>query len=299
MSEPTSPSDNVSPELSEADHFPRSPKLPKQSPLYWVAEKDRYLRQLLIRDIQSITGRTLLVYFANVNDLRAQISSGDDAYLAEMLRDAKGGPVDLLIETPGGFTDATEKLVSVLRNVAADLRVIVPRYAKSNGTILALAGSAILMGPCSELGPADPFLPLSPNDAVPAHFLTKIAKVDPIIQQAAVHAIRQTAELAATLLASGMMKGCDEQDISKVVRHLATRDHYPSHGSVIDMEEAARLGLTVIKHDNDDELWQRVWLLRCMYEHDAARAGAIKIFEGPYLSNSLKPPSQTGVRGAA
>ena len=79
--------------------------LPSQSPLFWVAEKDRYLRQLLIRDIQAETGRTLLVYFAVVTDPRAQIVIGDDTYFAEMLRDAKGGAVDLMIETPGGFTD--------------------------------------------------------------------------------------------------------------------------------------------------------------------------------------------------
>jgi hypothetical protein len=40
----------------------------------------------------------------------------------------------------------------------------------------------------------------------------------------------------------------------------------------------------------DDELWQRIWLLRCMYEHDARRAGALKIFKGQSISNSLRAP---------
>lgn len=291
MTGESSQSDNASAPPTEAvtEHFPRTAKLPKQSPLYWVAEKDRYLRQLLIRDIQAQTGRTLLVYFANANDIRAQIAPGDDMYLAEMLRDAKGGPVDLLIETAGGFTDATEKLVSVLRAMTSDLRVIVPRYAKSNGTILAIAGSSILMGPCSELGPSDPLITINGN-SVPAHFLAHAQNVDAVIQQFAVHAIKQTAQLAGQLLENGMMKGRSSQDIQTVVEHLSTRNHYPSHGSVIDMQEARRLGLDIIMHSDDDDLWQRIWLLRCMYEHDANRAGAIKIFEGPYLSNSLKPP---------
>src|SRR5262249_60941907 len=42
--------------VSSADQFPRSKSLPRQSPLFWVAEKDRYLRQLLLRDIQDATG---------------------------------------------------------------------------------------------------------------------------------------------------------------------------------------------------------------------------------------------------
>ena len=192
------------------------------------------------------------------------------------------------LSTPGGVTDVTEKIASLLRSVAPDLRVVVPRYAKSNGTMLALVGSAILMGPCSELGPSDPLIPIGPNNFVPAHFLATTQNIDPIIQQAAAHAIRQTAQLATALLSTGMMQGKDPTQIDNVVKSLSTRHHYPSHGSVIDMAEAERLGLNVLKFTDADELWQRLWLLRCMFEHDAIRAGAVKIFEGPYMSNSLR-----------
>jgi hypothetical protein len=276
------------PASGSAEQFPRSKSLPRQSPLFWVAEKDRYLRQLLIRDIQEITGRTVLSYFAVTNDPRAQIAAGDDAYFAEMARDAKGGPVDLLIETAGGLTDATEKLVSILRGLLPDLRVIVPCRAKSNGTMLALLGKQIVMGPCSELGPADPFISIAPNNMVPAHFLVNVKGVDPIISQVAEHAIKQTRQIATTLLETGMMRGRDAQAIKEVVEALTSRQQYHSHGSVIDADEAERLGLQVLKLNLDDDLWQRLWLLRCMYEHDATRAGALKIFEGPNISNSLR-----------
>jgi Serine dehydrogenase proteinase len=271
-----------------ADQFPRSKSLPRQSPLFWVAEKDRYLRQLLIRDIQETTGRTLLVYFGSVNDPRAQIGPGDDAYFAEMIRDAKGGPVDLLIETAGGWTDPTEKIASLLHNLVPNLRVIVPCRAKSNGTILALAGTEIVMGPCSELGPADPLISIAPGNMVPAHFLLNVNGVDPIFVQAANHAVKQTAMIARSLLSTGMMKGQGPAKIDAVVQALSSRQEYPSHGSVIDADEAARLGLCVKKLSQDDELWQRLWLLRCMYDHDLARAGGLKIFEGPTVSNTLR-----------
>jgi hypothetical protein len=52
-----------------------------------------------------------------------------------------------------GFTDPTEKIASLLKTLAPDLRVIVPCLAKSNGTMLALVGSNVIVGPCSELGP--------------------------------------------------------------------------------------------------------------------------------------------------
>jgi len=113
-----------------------------------------------------------------MTDQRAQISLGDEVYFTEMLRDAKGGAVDLLIETPGGYTDPTEKIASLLRTLAPDLRVIVPYRAKSNGTMIALVGSDIIMGPASELGPADPFISLGPNNIVPAHFLIGVKWVN-------------------------------------------------------------------------------------------------------------------------
>src|SRR5947209_11249475 len=56
------PSLNVN---QRVEKFPRSTDLPVQSPLFWVEQKDRYLRQLLIRDLEELTGRRLVVYFAN------------------------------------------------------------------------------------------------------------------------------------------------------------------------------------------------------------------------------------------
>lgn len=287
----SSGSDPQRQDLASSDPFPRGTALPRQSPLFWVAEKDRYLRQLLIRDIQQITARSLLVYFA-LPEPHGHISPGDDAYFVELVRDAKSGGVDLLIETPGGYTDTAEKLASLLRQLTPDLRVIVPCKAKSNGTMLALVGSQVVMGPGSELGPADPLIVLGPNNSIPAQFILSAPNgtVDPIIVQAAAHAVAQTQKLAKDLLGSGMMKGRDSAEIDATVDALSSRNTYKSHGSVIDCEEAIRLGLDVVKLNADDDLWHKLWLLRCMYEHDLRSSGAVKIFEGQTISNKLRAP---------
>jgi ClpP class serine protease len=44
--------------------------------------------------------------------------------------------------------------------------------------MIALVGSDIIMGPASELGPADPFISLGPNNIVPAHFLIGVKWVN-------------------------------------------------------------------------------------------------------------------------
>lgn len=274
--------------------FPRGLGAPKQSPLFWVAEKDRYLRQLMIRDIEQITGRRLLVYFADGEDADpgAQILSSDDVHFAELLGDGTDCPADLLIETDGGSTDATEKLVGLLRTLIPDLRAIVPRRAKSNGTLLALAAGSIVMGTTSELGPIDPFVDISPEARVPAHILLAEG-VQPLIQSTALYAIGQTKTLAGELLRSGMLKGRPDEEIDALVAKLASRDHYHSHGSVIDADEAARLGLVITRLSDRDPLWQKLWLLRCMYAHDLRASGYVKIFEGRFISNTLRTVEKT------
>ena len=73
--------------------FPRSAALPNQSPLFWVSHKDRYLRQLLISDIEEETGRSLIVYFTDCDNSAAQIDQADDAYLSELLTPCIGKSV--------------------------------------------------------------------------------------------------------------------------------------------------------------------------------------------------------------
>jgi hypothetical protein len=84
------------------EKFPRNSELPTQSPLFWVEQKDRYLRQLLIRDIEELVGRRLVVYFANRYEDGSGIDARDSAYAAELLGDVGKEPVDLLLETTGG-----------------------------------------------------------------------------------------------------------------------------------------------------------------------------------------------------
>ncbi len=271
---------------SHEECFPRGKAIPAQSPLFWVDQKDRYLRQLLIRDIEEMTGRTLIVYFTDCNS-NAQIDPSDEKYLAELLGSCEQGGVDLLLETNGGYTDATEKVVTVLRNWASNLRVIVPRRAKSNGTVIALASNEIVMGANSELGPIDPNLSVQEGQFVPAHFIINAPNVDPLLRQVAEQAIKQTQKLANTVLKERMLASADIQVIENITERISTRNFYYSHGSVIDYKEAEQLGLKVSYLEPSNEIWKRFWLLRCMYEHDCGANKITKIFESRKISSSI------------
>jgi Serine dehydrogenase proteinase len=266
--------------------FPRTAKLPCQSPLYWVNQKDRYLRQLMIRDIEAITGRRLVVYFANRFLVGSEIDDADPALIAELLSDLPDGEsVDFMIETNGGKTDSTEAIVSILRNRLKDFRVIVANAAKSNGTLICLAASSIVMGPTSELGPIDPHVQGTPCTILA---LPDMAAMNFPLHHMAILFLKQTQKLAETLLRAGMMNGTAAGEVERVVQALSSRDTYFSHGSTIDVQEAKQLGLNVESLSADNEVWQRIWLLYSMYDYDSRRDGMLKIFEGRGRSTSVK-----------
>lgn len=269
-------------------HFPRTADLPEQSPIYWVGQKDRYLRQQLIRDIETLTKRRLIVYFANRFAAGSDINDDDPIYITELLSDiVPGDPVDLMIETNGGKTDSTEAIISILQNRVADLRVIVANAAKSNGTLICLAAGTIVMGPSSELGPIDPHL-----NGMPCTILSmpQVAASNFPLQQLAELGLKQTRKLATRLLKSGMLSTLNDQQIEVVVNSLATRDTYFSHGSTIDHGEAAGLGLSVEALAADDPIWRRIWLLYSMYDFDTRRDSYLKIFEGRARSTAVAQP---------
>lgn len=284
MSEsPSTPNSSEPQGLVKAAAFPRGTSPPVQSPQFWVEQKSRYLRQLLIRDIEAITGRRLVVYFANRYSVGAEINASDLANLTEVLGDLQDQPVDLFLETGGGETDATEAIISMIKSTTTDMRVIVANAAKSNGTLLALASNCIVMGATSELGPIEPSL-----NGIPSSILSsnEVAQTNFVLHKLGTFALQQTKKLAKNLLTNGMMRD-NLLSVDATVEALATRDTFPSHGSVVDHREAVTLGLHVDYLPPDNALWQKIWLLYCMYDHDCRKDKLIKVFEARFRSLSI------------
>lgn len=63
--------------------------------------------------------------------------------------------IDVWLESPGGDANAAYKLVLDLRERCKLLRVVIPDYAKSAATLVALGADEIFMTPAAELGPLD------------------------------------------------------------------------------------------------------------------------------------------------
>lgn len=267
---------------AKSEQFPRSTLTPSQSPKYWVKEKDRYLRQLLIADIQGATGRPLFIYFAQLDQV---INHTDPDDLSEILSGVQGDEADFFIQTPGGNVDATEKLIGILRQRLKSWRVIVPSWAKSAGTVVALSAEEIVLGINSELGPIDPQW-LANGLNIPCDILATDPTQPHHIRQLAELAVKRMRQLAFNILQGGMMNGKGKQEIDDVIAKISSANGYMSHGAVIDYSEAKSLGLSVSFLKPDDDLWKQLWLLYCMYDYDTKANGIGRIIEGDKFSIS-------------
>jgi len=266
----------------KTEKFPRSPLTPSQSPKYWVKEKDRYLRQLLISDIQGATGRPLFVYYAQLDQA---INHTDPDDLSEILSGVQGDEADLFIQTPGGNVDATEKLIGILRQRLKAWRVIVPSWAKSAGTVIALSSNEIVLGINSELGPIDPQW-LANGLNIPCDILATDPTQPHHVRQLAELAVKRMRQLAFNILQGGMMNGKSKQEIDDVIAKISSASGYMSHGAVIDFTEAKSLGLSVSFLTPDNNIWKQLWLLYCMYDYDTKANGIGRIIEGDRFSIS-------------
>jgi hypothetical protein len=94
--------------------------------------------------------------------------------LDESVRDAvehsteRRKKVAVVLETPGGFIEVAERIVTVLRHNYEIVDFFVPNRAMSAGTVLVMAGDAIFMDYFSCLGPIDPQVQSDDGSLVPA-----------------------------------------------------------------------------------------------------------------------------------
>jgi ClpP class serine protease len=152
-------------------------------------------------------------------------------------------PIDLILHTPGGLVLASEQIAYALRARPGKVTVLVPHYAMSGGTLLALAADEILMDPAAVLGPVDPQL-----GELPAAAIVRVASTKPlervedrtlILADVAEKALRHMKEVVTGLL-SATMSG---KKASSLAEELAG-GHY-THDDPITVAEATKLGLPV------------------------------------------------------
>src|ERR1700732_2372562 len=167
-------------------------------------------------------------------------------------------PLDIVLHTPGGLVLAALQIARAIRSHKAKVTVLVPHYAMSGGTLIALAADEIVMSRHSVLGPIDPQLGESPAASLLKVVEQKpIAEIDDktlILADVGRKAIVQLKEAAKKLLSRRLPAEQAEALAEKLSTGTWTHD-YP-----IAAEEARELGLPV-----STEMPDRVFELMALY----------------------------------
>jgi ClpP class serine protease len=69
-----------------------------------------------------------------------------------------GRPIEIILHTPGGLVLAASQIAKALRDHDGRVTAVVPHYAMSGGTLIALAADEIILDTHAALGPIDPQL---------------------------------------------------------------------------------------------------------------------------------------------
>jgi len=196
-------------------------------------------------------------------------------------------PIDLVLHTPGGLVLAAEQIAYALCRHPAKVTVLIPHYAMSGGTMIAMAADEIVMDENAVIGPVDPQLGQMPA----ASILSVLDKKDfneiddetlirADIARKAIDQVQST--LKRIIFARGTM---DEGQAEELARTLSSGRW--THDYPITVDEARGLGLPV-----STEMPVEVYKLMSLYPQTSQRRPSVEYIPMPYVPR----PSGNGRR---
>jgi len=131
-----------------------------------AAERERRRREVMARRREILTAFerarrskaiTLIHRREPWEDDQQYITVEDSEFvLTQIKHTPRDTPIDFVLHTPGGLALAAEMIAMALKDHPAKVTAIVPFYAMSGGTMIALAADEIVMERFTTLGPVDP-----------------------------------------------------------------------------------------------------------------------------------------------
>ncbi len=207
----------------------------------------------------------------------------------------KGTKIALLIDSPGGIPQSAFQIAMSLRRHCGGFDAIVPKYAKSAATLLALGADDIILGEDAELGPIDMQVsdPDTEDSRSVLEYVQSLERLEAytlrFFDDAMTLLLHRTHKKVGTLLPSTvelvtnvvrpLFENVDVVQYTQMARLLKVMEDYASrlmfrkfgdkaddiakditsqyadHSFVIDREEAERLGLRIAAPNADRDKW--------------------------------------------
>jgi hypothetical protein len=291
--------DSVHNELQAAQQFPRPPG----AKAYWAD-----ILEAKIKRVSDLTGNPLIIYASACTASTGKaapellpIDNSDKIGFHSMLEDLTGPKLDVLIHSPGGLAEATESIVEEIRRKFGYVRYIIPSFAKSAATIMAMSGDEILMDEDAELGPIDPQF-ITRNGVVAGEAIKEQFKKAsdeilkdprltqvwfPILQMLGPGMLSQVdnaISLSKTLVKEWLSKYMFRADANaaakaaRVADYLANHSNFLSHGRRVKLEHLQAMDVAAKNLRDDATLYRAVWELHCTLDYLLVNTPIFKIF---------------------
>ncbi len=243
------------------------------------------------RDIEALRKRPLLVYSTKFLDSAPNIPNFIDlddidgfTDLVGSIRDGK--EIDVLLHSPGGRPDATERIVNILRNRFDNVHFLIPHSAYSAATMLALSGNSITLHPSATLGPIDPQINGTPARSIKRGFerVKEIMKSEgpealpayiPLIEKYSLDLLelcddseKLSKELVTNWLTQYMFGGKDKRrEISEAVTYFSNYDEHLLHARPLLYSKLKQFQLIISIADGElaDLLWESHILINTFF----------------------------------
>lgn len=218
----------------------------------------------------------------------------------------------LILHTPGGDGNAAESIIEYLISKFDYIEVIIPTYAMSAGTIMALAADQIIMSSHSQLGPIDSQLFIN-NSQVSAQSVVdqfekakaEIAEnpdlitvwypilqtIGPALLQEAQNALDYGSKIVINWLTKRMFKKDPnkEEKAQKVAEYFRNASIHKSHGHPINRNEIRdNTDLIISDLENDQDLQDYVLTAYHLLTIAFQQTTASKIIESNHDTRWIK-----------
>jgi ClpP class serine protease len=185
--------------------------------------------------------------------LMRHIDIDDAESVLQAIRETPPGrPIEIILHTPGGLVLAARQIAAALADHDGRITAVVPHYAMSGGTMVALAADEILVDAHAALGPIDPQVNQYPAASVVAVAERPGPHTDEtlILADVSRKALHQVQVFAAQLLERHM----DPAGAREVARVLSTGLWTHDHPLLPRDLEGLRLPVKVGVPDEEREL---------------------------------------------
>lgn len=246
---------------------------------------NNYINEMMDLSLNKISeirsGRNVILYGSaflqkpQLDPMSLQITSEEINGLMAVMHgmDFKKG-LTLVLHTPGGMVNATETLVEYLHSKFSYIETIVPTFAMSAGTMIALSSDLIVMGKPSQLGPIDPQMMIGGKSASARSVVEQFEKAKKEIHDDLINAHvwapilgsmgpgllveAQNANDYSEKIVVGWLKRKGNANAEKIAKHFNTPSYHKSHGKRIDRLEALAQGVNVEELELNQSLQEAV-----------------------------------------